>query len=71
MAELWHRASVVAIQITMAENFGVANRGRFYDAVGALRDVVQNHLLQVLALISMDPPIGASARGRSSRALAW
>ena len=61
MAELWHRASVVAIQITMAENFGVDDRGRFYDAVGALRDVVQNHLLQVLALISMDPPVGASA----------
>lgn len=61
MAELWHRTSVVAIQITMAENFGVADRGRFYDGVGALRDVVQNHLLQVLALVSMDPPIGASA----------
>jgi glucose-6-phosphate 1-dehydrogenase len=61
MAELWHRTSVEAIQITMAENFGVDDRGRFYDAVGALRDVVQNHLLQVLALVAMDPPIGASA----------
>ncbi len=61
MAELWHRTSVEAIQITMAENFGVAGRGRFYDRVGALRDVVQNHLLQVLALVAMDPPIGASA----------
>lgn len=61
MAELWHRTSVEVIQITMAENFGVEDRGRFYDAVGALRDVVQNHLLQVLALVSMDPPIGASA----------
>lgn len=61
MAELWHRTSVEAIQITMAENFGVADRGRFYDGVGALRDMVQNHLLQVLALISMDPPVGASA----------
>ncbi|MFE3452222.1 glucose-6-phosphate dehydrogenase [Nonomuraea sp. NPDC059194] len=61
MAELWHRTSVEAIQITMAENFGVDGRGRFYDAVGALRDVVQNHLLQVLALVAMDPPIGASA----------
>lgn len=61
MAELWHRSSVVAIQITMAEDFGVEGRGRFYDTVGALRDVVQNHLLQVLALVGMDPPIGASA----------
>lgn len=61
MAELWHRNSVEAIQITMAENFGVAGRGRFYDKIGALRDVVQNHLLQVLTLISMDPPIGPSA----------
>ncbi len=61
MAELWHRTSVEAIQITMAENFGVEGRGRFYDNVGALRDVVQNHLLQVLSLVSMDPPIGASA----------
>ncbi len=61
MAELWHRISVEAIQITMAENFGVDGRGRFYDGVGALRDVVQNHLVQVLALVAMDPPIGASA----------
>jgi glucose-6-phosphate 1-dehydrogenase len=61
MADLWHRVSVEAIQITMAEDFGAGDRGRFYDAVGALRDVVQNHLLQVLALVAMDPPIGPSA----------
>jgi glucose-6-phosphate 1-dehydrogenase len=61
MADLWQRTSVEAIQITMAENFGVGDRGRFYDSVGALRDVVQNHLLQVLALIAMEPPIGPSA----------
>jgi glucose-6-phosphate 1-dehydrogenase len=61
MADLWHRDSVEAIQISMAEDFGADDRGRFYDAVGALRDVVQNHLLQVLALVAMDPPIGASA----------
>jgi glucose-6-phosphate 1-dehydrogenase len=60
MDELWHRTSVVEIQITMAENFGVDDRGRFYDEVGTLRDVVQNHLLQVLALVAMDPPIGPS-----------
>jgi glucose-6-phosphate 1-dehydrogenase len=45
----------------MAEDFGVEGRGGFYDSVGALRDVVQNHLLQVLALVAMDPPAGASA----------
>jgi glucose-6-phosphate 1-dehydrogenase len=61
LAELWDRRTVAAIQITMAEDFGVEDRGRFYDPVGALRDVVQNHLLQVLALVAMDAPAGASA----------
>ena len=61
LAELWERTSVSAVQITMAEDFGVEGRGRFYDSVGALRDVVQNHLLQVLALVAMDPPADASA----------
>src|SRR5690349_25033872 len=61
LAELWERTSVAAVQITMAEDFGVEGRGRFYDSVGALRDVVQNHLLQVLALVAMDPPAGGSA----------
>jgi len=61
LAELWERTSVSAVQITMAEDFGVEGRGRFYDSVGALRDVVQNHLLQVLALVAMDPPAGGSA----------
>ena len=45
----------------MAEDFGVEDRGGFYDPVGALRDVVQNHLLQVLALVAMEPPVGATA----------
>lgn len=61
MAELWHRTSVEVIQITMAEKVGVGDRGGFYDRVGALRDVVQNHLLQVLALVAMDPPIASDA----------
>jgi glucose-6-phosphate 1-dehydrogenase len=61
LAELWDRRTISAVQITMAEDFGVEGRGRFYDSVGALRDVVQNHLLQVLALVAMDPPVGASA----------
>jgi glucose-6-phosphate 1-dehydrogenase len=53
---VWHRDHVAAVQITLAEDFGVEDRGSFYDGVGALRDVVQNHLLQVLALIAMEPP---------------
>ena len=45
----------------MAESFGVEGRGAFYEEVGALRDVVQNHLLQVVALLAMEPPVGADA----------
>ncbi len=58
---VWNRDHVAAVQITMAEDFGVEDRGRFYDSVGALRDVVQNHLLQVLALAAMEPPAGSYA----------
>jgi glucose-6-phosphate 1-dehydrogenase len=61
LAQLWDRHSISEIHITMAEDFGVDDRGKFYDAVGALRDVVQNHLLQVLALVAMEPPVGSSA----------
>lgn len=55
---VWNRDHVAAVQITLAEDFGVEDRGAFYDAVGALRDVIQNHLLQVLALIAMEAPVG-------------
>ena len=55
---LWNRLYVRSIQITMAEDFGVQDRGRFYDETGAMRDVLQNHLLQVLANLAMDPPSG-------------
>ena len=61
LAEIWDRRSVACIQITMAEDFGVEDRGKFYDGVGALRDVVQNHLMQVLALVAMEPPAGSSS----------
>ena len=59
---LWSREHVAGVQITMAEDFGVEDRGAFYDSVGALRDVVQNHLLQVLALIAMEAPVGPGYR---------
>ena len=53
---LWDRNSIECVQITMAEDFGVADRGSFYDPVGALRDVVVNHLMQVVAATAMEPP---------------
>jgi len=53
---LWNRRHVRRVEITMAETFGVEGRGRFYDGVGTLRDVVENHLLQVVALLAMEPP---------------
>ena len=55
---IWNREHVARVQITMAEDFGVAGRGRFYDETGAIRDVVQNHMLQVLTLLAMDAPSG-------------
>ncbi len=53
---IWNRNCVASVQITLAENFGVAGRGAFYESAGCLRDVIENHLFQVVALLAMEPP---------------
>ncbi len=58
---IWHRGLVERIEITMAETRGVSGRGRLYEELGAIRDVVQNHLLQIAALLLMEPPVGQYA----------
>lgn len=58
---IWSREHIVSVQITMAENFGVKGRGKFYEEAGAIRDVVQNHLLQIVSLLAMERPRDGSA----------
>ncbi len=58
---LWNRRHVASVQLTMAEAIGVEGRGRLYEELGAIRDVVQNHLLQVVSLLAMEPPTGITS----------
>ena len=58
---IWNRRYVRSVQVTMAESLGVEGRGSFYDSVGAMRDVMQNHLLQVVSLLAMEPPVDPDA----------
>jgi len=66
---IWNREYIKSVQITMAESFGVQGRGAFYEEAGAVRDVVQNHLLQVISLLAMDPPVGREIETRRAEKL--
>src|SRR4051812_25780663 len=72
---VWNRQYIASVQVTMAEEVGVEGRGRFYEEVGAIRDVVQNHLLEVVALLTMEAPAGhhpdalREEKGRAFRAM--
>jgi glucose-6-phosphate 1-dehydrogenase len=66
---IWNRNYIASIQITMAEDIGVAGRGKFYDEAGAIRDVIQNHLLQVISFLAMEPPVNGSGEALRDEAV--
>ena len=69
---IWNRNHIDHVQITVDEKLGVGHRGGFYDATGALRDMVPNHLFQLLSLVAMEPPIRFDAHSvRSKRPTCW
>ncbi len=68
---VWNGQYIESVQVTMAEHVGVEGRGRFYEEVGAIRDVVQNHLLEVVALLTMEAPVAASASAAARMSKPW
>jgi glucose-6-phosphate 1-dehydrogenase len=66
---LWNRNYVASVQITLAEDFGVGSRGAFYETAGCLRDVIQNHLFQIVALLAMEPPANRSFEAMQNQKL--
>ena len=64
---IWNRNYVASVQITLSEDFGVEDRGAFYETAGCLRDVIQNHLFQIVALLAMEPPADQGLWSRAQR----
>lgn len=66
---VWNRQYILSVQVTLAEKFGIEGRGRLYEELGAIRDVVQNHLLQIVTLLAMEPPVAVDAASLSEEKL--